>query len=137
MSFRTSPIPFALSFVVAVAALSPLAAQAQSDGFEYLGDTLVYVGHQQPSTKTRAEVQAEAREFNRRAVLPDGWRHLNDGIEFVGKPSTKTRAEVRAELIEWQKNPISHDGWLETGSGHLVYKGVPMPKTDMTVAKRK
>jgi Domain of unknown function (DUF4148) len=137
MSFRPSTLKFALSFAFAAAALSPLAAQAQSDGFELLGDTLIYVGHQQPSTKTRAEVLAEAREFNRRAVLPDGWRHLNDGIEFVGTPSTKTRAEVRAELIQWQKNPISHDGWLETGSGHLVYKGVPMPKADMTVAVTK
>jgi hypothetical protein len=137
MSFRPSSLKFALSFVLAAAALSPLAAQAQSDSFTSLGDSLIFTGHQQVSTKTRAEVLAEAVEFNKRAVLPDGFRHLNNTAEYVGNPSTKTRADVLAEAAEWRKNPLSHDGWFEIGSGHAVYKGLPQPKADMTVAEGK
>lgn len=137
MSFRTSPLKFALSVAVATAVLAPFAAQAQSNDFQHLGDSLIFVGHQQTSTKTRAEVLAEAREFNKRAVLPDGFRHLNDGVEYVGNPSAKTRAEVLAEAVEWRKNPLSHDGWYELAPGYSIYKGLPAPRADMTMAEKK
>jgi len=137
MSFRLSPLQLALSVALAAATLAPFAVKAQSNDLQYLGDTLIFNVHQQASTKTRAEVLAEAVEFNKRAVLPDGWRHLNHHLEYVGQPSTRTRAEVLAEAVEWRKNPLSHDGWFELAPGYSVYKGLPAPKADMRMAEGK
>ncbi len=123
------------TLVVAVAAiLSPLAAQANGhDGFQLVGDTLIYVGNANAAPKSRADVKAEL-VTHRQA---DSWQVIGDTLVFAGhdKSAGKSRAEVRAELAAWIANPVSHDGFAEIGGESLRFVGKPTA-ADVKLAER-
>ena len=107
-----------------------------SDGWQQLGDSLVFVGHAQGTGKSRAQVQAELAAWVKNPVSHDGFREIGgDSIRYVGTDtSTKTRAEVRAELAAWIKDPVSHDGYSEIGGDSARYVGRSTSAADVQLA---
>lgn len=83
--------------------------------------------HAMPSTKTRAQVQAELAEWRRNPVTADGWRQVDGdaGWLFVGRSGAgASRAQVLRELAEFRSNPVSPDGWeFVAGDAGWIYTG--------------
>jgi Domain of unknown function (DUF4148) len=68
----------------------------------------------EPSSVTRAQVQAELAAYRKNPVSPDGWRDAGgDNQVFVGIPGavSKSRAQVRMELLAHRAMPVTVDGW--------------------------
>jgi len=113
----------------------PLLAQAGNvahDGFELVGDSLIYVGHAD-SGLSRDAVRQAARTP---VAGGDGFELVGDTLLFVGTPAGaqgKTRAEVRAELVAARQMPIGHDGWQVVGDS-MVFLGQPSTRPDTRVA---
>lgn len=117
----------------------PLLAQAGNasqtvshDGFELVGDSLIYVGH--------ADSQLSRDAVRQAARLPaaggDGFELVGDSLIFVGTPAGaqgKTRAQVKAELVAARQAQVSHDGWQLVGDS-LVFLGQPSASADTRVA---
>lgn len=117
----------------------PLLAQAGNasqtvshDGFELVGDSLIYVGH--------ADSQLSRDAVRQAARLPaaggDGFELVGDSLIFVGTPAGaqgKTRAQVKAELLAAPQRQPAADGFLQVGDS-LVYVGVPVAAGGTRVA---
>lgn len=104
-----------LAAAVTAALLSPVLAHA-SETFEITNDEIGVATHYAPGTLTRAQVQQELAEWNRRPVAGDGWREA-DGEQGWQAPATghataPQRASIaRAEHEHWQA--VSGEaGWV-------------------------